>query len=350
MAKFLVYSDVHFNEHSSIIRSEGEKYSIRLENLIQSVNWAEKLADEKGCDEIICLGDFFNAADLNSVEITALQEIQWSACPHTFIVGNHDASTKSLKYNSIMALKNNGFKIITDPELTTISDVNGIKQLLFLPYITESSDISLKDYPINKDYPCVILSHNDIKGVQYGFIMSKHGFDVKEIDEMGYLFINGHIHNHTKFGKNAFNLGNLTGQNFSEDAFKYPHQVAILDTVSNTLEFIENPYAFNFYAITVNNILDLKNIREIKGNAVLSIKCDEQLKPDLLKILDELAHKITAKRIMFTIKPQSDSDVNITELQNYSTSYLNEFNNFCKATIENVAIEVLEYELAEVCK
>ena len=67
-------------------------------------------------------------------------------------------------------------------------------------------------------------------------------------------------------------------------------------------------------------------------------------------MLDELAHKIAAKRIMFTIKPQSGSDANITELQNHSTSYLNEFNNFCKATIENVDIEVLEYELAEVCK
>lgn len=348
--KYLIYTDVHFNEHSSIVRAEGDKYSVRLENLIKSVNWAEKTAIETGCDEIICLGDFFHSPDLNSREITALQEIEWANIPHTFLVGNHDASTKSLKYNSIMALKNNGFKIISEPELTTINDGKGIKQFLFLPYITDNKDISLKDYPINKDYPCVILSHNDIKNIQYGFILSKHGFDVNEIDELGHLFLNGHIHNHTKFGKKAFNLGNLTGQNFSENAFKYPHQAVILDTSNNTLEFIENPYAFNFYAITVNNTSDLKTFREIKGNAVLSIKCDEQVKQELLKVLSEIENKIVAKRIIFTTQPHTVSEESIVELQTHATSYLKEFTNFCKSTITNVDYEVLEYELAEVCK
>jgi len=348
--KYLIYTDVHFCEYSSIIRMEGTKYSVRLENLIKSINWAENLAIEHGCDEIICLGDFFNAPDLNSREITALQEINWAPIPHTFIVGNHDASTKSLEYNSIMALKNNGFKIITEPELVTLSDKDGLKQLLFLPYITENKDISLKDYPINKNYPCIIFSHNDIKGIQYGFIESKYGFAVNEIDELGYLFLNGHIHNHTKFGKKAFNIGNLTGQNFGEDAFKYPHQVAILDTVENSLDFIENPYAFNFYTLTINNISDLNYLREIKGNAVLSIKCVENLKDNLLDSISQMQANIITKRITFITNLQEDfnSKIKLEELQNHSNSYLTEFSIFCRNNIENNAI--LEYELAEVCK
>jgi len=348
MAKILVYSDVHFCEYASIVRSEGEKYSIRLENLIRSINWAENLALETSCDEIICLGDFFHSPDLNSREITALQDVVWAPIPHTFIVGNHDASTKSLKYNSVMALKNNGFKVITNPELTTMGDAGGLKQLLFLPYITENSDISLKDYPINPKYPCIVLSHNDIKGVQYGSVESKHGFSIDEINELNYLFLNGHIHNHTKFGKKAFNLGNLTGQNFSEDAFKYPHQAAILNTAENTLEFIENPYAFNFYAITVNNISDLKIFSELKDNSVLSIKCDEDLKDDLNKVLDTLVSKIVTKRIMFTQKPKTALNEKLVELQNHAASYLAEFTSFCKNNIDNS--EILDYELGEVCK
>lgn len=346
--KYLIYSDVHFCEYSSIIRLEGKKYSVRLENLISSLNWAEDLALKFGCDEIICLGDFFHAPDLNSREITALQEIKWSNIPHTFIVGNHDASTKSLKYNSIMALKNNGFKIITEPEMVTITDTNGLKQLLFLPYITENKEISLKDYPINKDYPCVILSHNDIKGIQYGMIESKHGFSVHEIEDLDYMFLNGHIHNFNNFCKKGINLGNLTGQNFGEDAFKYPHQVAILDTVDNTLEFIENPYAFNFYAITVNNTSDLKIFSELKDNAVLSIKCNEDLKDELNKVLDNIGQKIITKRIIFTRIPKKSLNENLVELQNHATSYLNEFASFCKNNIDNSSI--LDYELAEVCK
>jgi DNA repair exonuclease SbcCD nuclease subunit len=346
--KYLILGDVHFCEYSSIIRSEGEKYSIRLENLIASINWAENLALEQKCDEIICLGDFFNAPDLNSREITALQEIVWAPIPHTFIVGNHDASTKSLKYNSIMALKNNGFKIISEPELTTISDTNGIQQLLFLPYITENADVSLKDYPINTNYPCIILSHNDIKGIQYGLVESKHGFSVDEIDELGHLFLNGHIHNGSQFAKKGFNLGVLTGQNFKEDAFKYQHQIAILDTIDNSLEFIENPYAFNFYIITINTLLDLKQFEEIKNNAVLSIKCDENLKDELTKTLLLVEDKIVTKRIMLTRKPSETSKDNVAELQNHATNYLIEFSSFCKATIGQS--DILEYELAEVCK
>ena len=346
--KYLIYGDLHFCEHSSILRKEGEKYSIRLENLIKSANWAENLALEHNCDEIISLGDFFNSPDLNSREITALQDITWAPIPHTFIVGNHDASTKSLKYNSIMALKNNGFKIISEPELLTISDTDGMKQLLFLPYITDNEEITLKDYAVNKDYPCVIFSHNDIKGIQYGLFESKNGFEVDEISKFGCLFLNGHIHNHSQFTKNAYNLGNLTGQNFKEDAFRYKHQVAVLDTVTNSLEFIENPYAFNFYTLTVNNISDLKQIEEIKDNAVLSIRCEEELKPNLLELLDQLEDKIVAKRVMFSRRVEGSSNSNVSDLQHYSTSYLEKFSAFCKDNIEKS--DVLDYELSEVCK
>ena len=44
--KLLIYSDPHFCEFSSIIRSQGKKFSVRLENLIKSVNWVENLAIE----------------------------------------------------------------------------------------------------------------------------------------------------------------------------------------------------------------------------------------------------------------------------------------------------------------
>lgn len=74
--KILLYTDVHVSEFSSIIRSMGEKYSTRLENLIASINWAEKIATENNCDEIICLGDFFDKPELNSSELTAMKEIK----------------------------------------------------------------------------------------------------------------------------------------------------------------------------------------------------------------------------------------------------------------------------------
>ena len=61
-----------------------------------------------------------------------------------------------------------------------------------------------------------------------------------------------------------------------------------------------------------------------------------------------LDNKIVVKRTMFTRKLQEGSKSNIAELQNHATNYLTEFSIFCKNTIENN--DILDYELAEVCK
>ena len=64
----------------------------------------------------------------------------------------------------------------------------------------------------------IIVSHNDIK-MQYGMFESKEGFELDDINTNGQWFFNGHLHNCGKLGDRAYNLGNVTGQNFSEDAY-----------------------------------------------------------------------------------------------------------------------------------
>lgn len=98
--RILIYTDNHFSQYSSIVRSRGEEYSTRLENQIQSINWVESLAKEKGCDAIVHLGDFFDKPDLSSEEITAFKDINWAAKPHYFLVGNHEMGRNDLVYNS----------------------------------------------------------------------------------------------------------------------------------------------------------------------------------------------------------------------------------------------------------
>ena len=58
--KILVVGDVHWSIYSSIVRKRGEIYSSRLENLIKSINWVEKVAQDQKCSMVIGLGDFFN--------------------------------------------------------------------------------------------------------------------------------------------------------------------------------------------------------------------------------------------------------------------------------------------------
>ena len=45
------------------------------------------------------------------------------------------------------------------------------------------------------------------------------------------------------------NLGNLTGQNFGEDAFKYNHSACILDTNNLKLTFMRILWLLIFYKI-----------------------------------------------------------------------------------------------------
>lgn len=97
----LIIGDVHFSQTSSIIRKRGEFYSERLENLLWSINWAEKQAEKNKVDKIIYLGDFFDRSDLNAEEVTALQDIVWSNVPKWFLVGNHEISRRNASYSTV---------------------------------------------------------------------------------------------------------------------------------------------------------------------------------------------------------------------------------------------------------
>lgn len=277
--KILICTDNHFCQYSSSLRSKGQTYSTRLENQISSINWCEELAKNKDCKLVVHLGDFFDRPDLNAEELSALKEIQWSDIPHVFLVGNHEMASVDSSINSVNVLSKIG-KIIDKPCMDSFYGC----ELIYLPYILETERKPLQDYinEIYKEYWTtkedkyrIIFSHNDLKGIRYGQYQSKQGFDIKEISNNCDLFINGHLHNQTQINEKILNLGNLTGQNFSEDGFKYSHSVAILDTDTLNIELINNPYAINFYKIDLSTDYSLKKLKEIINkveNGVLSVK------------------------------------------------------------------------------
>ena len=114
------------------------------------------------------------------------------------------------------------------------------------------------------------------------FAIYKEGFSIEEIEENCTLFINGHLHNFSTVGNNIVNLGNITGQNFSEDGYAYPHQCMILDTVKREIEYIENPFALYFYKLDFTKYSDsdqdCKQMAEVldllKPTSVITVKVD----------------------------------------------------------------------------
>jgi DNA repair exonuclease SbcCD nuclease subunit len=332
---------------ASIINKWGTKYPVRLENCIETVNWLERLAEDQNCDYVINLGDFFDKPDLSSETITASKDIQWSDIMHYSLVGNHDASSSSLVFNSTNSFVADHHVIITEPQMLFLDDCD----ILLLPYVVECDRKPLEQYfldknskPINTGKPRVILSHNDIKGIQLGPVVSKTGFSIEEIEANCELFCNGHLHNGQAITPKVINLGNITGKDFGENAFKHNHSVAILDTEKLNITFIENPYAFNFYKVQIDTEQDIMQLSALKTKAVVSIKCDSTLVEKTKQAISNIPN-IIEYRIIITKKYEEateSSDIDLT------VDHLARFIECCRANIEASAI--LDEELAEICK
>lgn len=317
--KILIYSDVHWCEYSSIVRKRGEKYSQRLENLIKSVNWAENLAVEQSCQFIVCNGDFFDSSSLNHSEITALNEIKWAPMDHYMIVGNHEMGTHDLSSSSAhLFAMNNELMVINKPTVLNAAQV----EICLLPYILESErKPSVADYFEKTNKKRLLLMHNDIAGIQMGQFISKIGFSIDDIEANCTLCINGHLHNGEKVSNKIINIGNLTGQNFSEDATKYDHCAFIVDTDTLRIEVYENPFAFNFYKVEWGD----KCLNNLKDNAVVSIKADES-QVSAAKEFIKAYNKIVEGRVTLKI---TATTVNTEDVQeSFSVDHLFEFKKY----------------------
>ena len=312
--KYLLYSDNHFSQYSSIVRGRGNKYSLRLENQLKTMNWLQELAWNNHCDFVVCLGDFFDKPDLNVEELSALKDIKWCNLPQVFIVGNHEMGLNDLSFNSTSVFNLIPNSLILDKPAILNSE------LVVLPYQLESTRKSLSEYlePFREYNPKVILSHNDIKGIQMGQFISQTGFSIDEIRENCKLFINGHIHNEMNNLEGIINIGNITGQNFNEDADRYEHHAFILDTGDNTFEVIENPYAFNFYKLDFTNKCDVN--KQLKQNAVVSVKIkpeDKEKVTTWLKNNDVVASRIILDLTLNEVEVSSDDVLSVDHIQRF---------------------------------
>lgn len=330
-----VVGDVHWSTYSSILRSRDDECSTRLKNLLLSVDWAESESKSRGCDVVVYLGDFFDRPELTSEEITILQKVSWNLdAKHFFIVGNHESGLTDLRYSSTKVLEKNGFVIVDRPCV--------IDGLVFVPYANDPSSVDLHALVEGIERP-VVFSHNDIKGIRYGAYMSKNGFELKDIESLGGIYVNGHLHNQTKFEKDgrlyAINLGNLTGQNFSEDAFVYPHQAMILDSDTLDCSFVDNPHAIGFYKIDEGS---LSSLNELGDNAVVSVRCDEGSKDDVLSKL--IAKGVLAYKITIIQSETTKGETNVEK----TTDHLGKFREFVMERLGTS--DAIMRELGEICR
>lgn len=341
--KIGIVGDIHWSKYSSIVRMRGEKYSYRLENCVKSINWAEQLFTDMNCSIVTYLGDFFDSPELTAEEITALKEIKWNNLEHYFLVGNHEMGINDLSYSSSHLFDyidiEAGSTVIDKAQSQTFGDVT----LHFIPYILEEHRKPFTDYVLATSHKNIVFSHNDIAGIQLGNIISKSGFKIDDIESNCDLFINGHLHNGSKITDKIINVGNLTGQNFSEDAFKYDHCIFILDTTTLQIAVYENPYALNFYKI--DSTTQIWDVTKLKQNAVITLKCEEQSQSHHKELLLAAPNVLTFRLIVIPTSTES-SPSSMQEL--IAVNHLDKFKDYVLDVLGTN--EIVVQELEEVLK
>lgn len=352
--KILFYTDNHFCQYSSILRSRGEKYSVRLENQIETMNWLAEQSEAFDVDLEVCGGDFFDKNTLDAESITALNDIIWSDKPKIFIVGNHELSTADTSLNSLNVLAQKGFQIISNPQIISLSNID----LYFLPYDNTLDKISDLIEPTCDRR--IFFSHNDIKGINYGGFETKTGIDIDDINANCDLFINGHLHNYSKYGK-VINVGNITGQNFSEDALKYTHYAIIIDTDTLEIKYLENPYALKFYkldfTIPEHNDIDYINSVPVGHNAVISLKLHKGHGYECIRTRFDKHYEykgfpkhcgVIESRCIIVPEESTETNASTVSVDDLHIDHLKQFNTYILNQLgtSNIVAE----ELSEICK
>nr|DAI08051.1 MAG TPA: putative DNA double strand break repair [Caudoviricetes sp.] len=330
--KICIFGDVHWSQYSSIVRQRGEQFSIRLENLIQSMNWVEDMTRKYSCGMCISLGDFFDNSTIDAESITALREINWNKIQHIVVAGNHEMARADNHYSSANMLSLFPFvDVVTVPEQIRLCENTN---LMFLPYVLEPDKCNIREL-FTKNSINYMFSHNDLKDVNYGSFISKTGFSVDDISAVCDRCFNGHIHNEGICGDNIINVGNLTGQNFSEDATKYRHKIIILDTETDDIMILENPYAMNFYK--VDNLSDVR-----KDNAVVTLKTSDMPQKENLKNMEN----VIAYKVIADVKKASKKAESVSSKDVINIDHLKMFSDYVHNNMGDT--EIINQELSEV--
>lgn len=323
MYKVAICGDIHWSTYSSIIRKRGKKYSQRLEGLIKSVNWFEKLAKDQACDEEIFLGDTFDRPDLNAEEVTALQDIKWNKLQKHFIIGNHESNIGTLEYSSTKFFESIGADVVSSPKKIV---VNNSIDFHLIPYIKTDTILKINDFVDDHSKKNVVFAHQDLAGVQYGRFLSQTGFSIDDIMENCTLFFDGHLHNEQIINNKIVLVGILSGQNFNEDSFKYEHLVYILtvhDDNSITIESFVNPEAFNFYRIKILDKSDLKVFDSLKKKAVLSVTCEESLIPVVSKLIKSNKNILESRlTVFYNYTYDSEGNIQTILVDDYTKQFI----------------------------
>ena len=281
MSKIVISADIHFCKRESLVED-------RYPYLVNSINWADGLVGDLHID----LGDMFNTAHLTAEDVAVLDTIKFKNSWHC-ITGNHEQDG----HNSLLRYFRDFHTVYEKPQLRNFG--GDIGWILFIPFSKTPVPLSelLKKLPAGERV--LVCSHCDIVGMFGTEDGAGYRIDDVEQESRIKMWFQGHYHQRMRLSHKIQVVGNLCGQNFTQNFD--PHGVAVYDTVTNEFEFVENPYALMFGKMDTS-VPDCMKIRKlVEGDPekryVLAIQTDSELRP-IMKAWAE--RYLVASRIMIS--------------------------------------------------
>lgn len=282
--KAIISSDWHLKFRAPFDRLTDRGIYSRLNEIITSVEWVIKEGKRKKATYFLGLGDIFDNADnlltKEGLAIKSLFSTVSTAFPNKayFIPGNHDQISSN---HNILDLFSDTVTVFSS---VSFVDVDGAR-LFFLPYIRESEDlykyiekIKLLDCP-GKKY---LFAHFWDKSTMS---VDPEAIDLSKIDLSFFtrIFL-GHYHVPTLNKTNkVIYVGTLLNKKFNETG---PKGCWLLDTETDSLEFLTNPHSPEFFNLQDTNIIhDFENLVE---NGYYRVACDPENVLEINKLLSKV--------------------------------------------------------------
>lgn len=308
-----IYSDAHFSRASSIMTNQSNyRYSERLDMLIESFKWMYEVFQDNNVDMILNLGDLVSSDSLDAETSSALSEaLSYSdnSIEEIHLIGNHERKSNDSSYNSISLLKNYpNIKLIDSSEIYTLTDSGKKLALGFISYTNDESSIdefleSLSKKRVSKR---LLFTHQMYNGCLptslVGGLDAEYIFNAYNISKI----FNGHIHIGKQVG-NYVQPGALVGMSFGDNYSEHKPGIILYDTVSDEINWIENPYAKLYYSIEGSSLVEIKSELDKLGESekLVRLKVPLHLKESVSEYIKDNESKFKLSGYRVSVDPKS---------------------------------------------
>jgi DNA repair exonuclease SbcCD nuclease subunit len=266
--KVALVTDTHFGARSDSLAFDSYFSKFYTDTFFPEI-------EKRGIKTIVHLGDVFdrrkyiNYNTLKSCKEYFFDKARDMDLDIHMIPGNHDTYFKNTNdVNSPELLLQEYNNITIYPEVTEL--MLDRRKVLFMPWICgenyQRSMEAVKDTDAE-----VCFGHFEFAGfIMYKGFANEHGMDAQAFNKFD-LVCSGHFHHRHKIGNVAY-LGNPYEMTWSD--FDDPRGFNIYDTVTNELEFIENPNTLfrKFYyddeSVQFNELLENIDYKQLEGRAI----------------------------------------------------------------------------------